>query len=314
VNAVRGIVVVLLGLGGLVLVASSHPRLRRPVLRRRLAPYLGALAGRSSTLLGTASDTSGAGAVLTPVFEPVLRVLGSRLHRMLDDGRELAMRLRAAGWDLDVSGFRSHQVTAGLTGVIAGLALGLMLGAAGRPVSPVAILVLAACLGVVGIAWRDQQLRRAVERRAEAIRIALPTVVDLVCLSVTAGESLRSAVALVADSATGPLPEELRSVLRTSRGGVPLVEALAESARVTAVDQYTRFVDAITAAQARGLPLADTMRALAFDLREQQKRDLIEVAGKKQVSMLVPVIALILPVAIVFAFFPGVVAIRTLAR
>jgi hypothetical protein len=30
--------------------------------------------------------------------------------------------------------------------------------------------------------------------------------------------------------------------------------------------------------------------------------------------MLVPVIGLILPVAIVFAFYPGVIAIRTLAR
>ena len=43
-------------------------------------------------------------------------------------------------------------------------------------------------------------------------------------------------------------------------------------------------------------------------------RELIEVAGRKQISMLLPVVALILPVAIVFAFYPGVVAIRTLAR
>ena len=70
----------------------------------------------------------------------------------------------------------------------------------------------------------------------------------------------------------------------------------------------------VVAAQERGIPLADALRSLAFDLREQDKRDLIEIAGKKQIAMLVPVIALILPVAIVFAFYPGVVAIRTLAR
>ena len=70
----------------------------------------------------------------------------------------------------------------------------------------------------------------------------------------------------------------------------------------------------VGAAQERGIPLADALRSLAFDLREHDKRELIEVAGKKQISMLVPVVTLILPVAIVFAFYPGVVAIRTLAR
>ena len=40
---------------------------------------------------------------------------------------------------------------------------------------------------------------------------------------------------------------------------------------------------------------------------------LVEAAGRKQVTMLMPVVALILPVALVFAFFPGVVAIRNLS-
>ena len=93
-----------------------------------------------------------------------------------------------------------------------------------------------------------------------------------------------------------------------------LVTALEHRARVLGVAPFDRFADAIAAAQERGIPLADALRALAFDLREHDKRELIETAGKKQISMLVPVIMLILPVAIVFAFYPGVVAIRTLAR
>jgi len=62
------------------------------------------------------------------------------------------------------------------------------------------------------------------------------------------------------------------------------------------------------------MPLGEALRAMASDVRESEKRDVIEAAGRKQVSMLVPVVGLILPVAIVFAFYPGVVAIRTLAR
>jgi tight adherence protein C len=95
---------------------------------------------------------------------------------------------------------------------------------------------------------------------------------------------------------------------------VGLVDALEHRARVLGLVPFERFVASIAAAQERGIPLADSLRAMAFDVREAQKRTTIEAAGRKQVSMLVPVVGLILPVAIVFAFFPGLVAVRTLVR
>jgi tight adherence protein C len=142
----------------------------------------------------------------------------------------------------------------------------------------------------------------------------LPPAGALLSRAVTAGESLRSALGMVVEVGGGPLGEELRRALRAARGGTPLVVALEERARLLDLAPFDRFVAAIGAAQERGIPLADALRSLAFDLREHDKRELIEVAGKKQISMLVPVVTLILPVAIVFAFYPGVVAIRTLAR
>ncbi len=233
---------------------------------------------------------------------------------MLDDGAELPDRLRASGGGIDESTFRAQQVTWGLVGALGGLAVGALGLAAGRSVSPILVLGLVVAFGVAGIAARDRALTRAVARRQETIRTALPTFVDLICLSVTAGESLRSALGMVAESAAGPLADELRSALRSARAGTPLTEALETRARIVGLAVFARFVSVVAAAQERGIPLADALRSLAFDLREQEKRDLIEVAGRKQIAMLVPVIALILPVAIVFAFYPGVVAIRTLAR
>jgi tight adherence protein C len=150
-------------------------------------------------------------------------------------------------------------------------------------------------------------------RRARA-RSEFPTVVDMVCLAVTAGESLRGALELVATAGSGPLASEIRAALRVSRGGVPLAEALEASAKQLGLPPFDRFVGAVIAAQDRGMPLGESLRAMAFDVRESEKRDVIEAAGRKQVSMLVPVVGLILPVAILFAFFPGVVAIKTLAR
>lgn len=309
-SVLRGVAVVALGASGLVLALSALPRFRRPVLRRRLTPYLGALGPRRSSLLHAAPATTGIEAVL----DPVRRALAARLHGVLDHGPDLPDRLQAAGSDLDPSAFRAEQVTWGLLGLVGGLAFALVLVGSGREVSVPLLLGLGLAAAVGGVTARDRALTRATARRRAEARAALPTVVDLVCLSVTAGESLRGALGMVVEVGGGPLGDELRRALRAARGGTPLVVALEDRARVLDLAPFHRFVAAIGAAQERGIPLADALRSLAFDLREHDKRELIEVAGRKQISMLVPVVLLILPVAIVFAFYPGVVAIRTLAR
>ena len=94
-----------------------------------------------------------------------------------------------------------------------------------------------------------------------------------------------------------PKPLQKTNDRSLSRGGTPLVAALEQRARVLELPPFDRFVAAVAAAQERGIPLADALRSLAFDLREHDKRELIEVAGRKQISMLVPVVMLILPVA-----------------
>ena len=64
------------------------------------------------------------------------------------------------------------------------------------------------------------------------------------------------------------------------------------------------------AALERGTPLADVMHAQAADVREAGRRELIESAARKEVLMMAPVVFLVLPVTILFAFFPGVVGLR----
>ena len=221
-NAVRGAVVLLAGGIGILCVLSALPRFRRPVLARRLTPYLGALGPRRSNLLGAAPAASG----LLAVFAPLRDSVAGRLHRALDDGREISDRLLASGTGMEPSAFRAEQVTWALVGSLGGLGLGGVAVSAGRSVSPVLVLAMAVTFGVGGIAARDRMLSRAITRRRDAVRIALPTVVDLVCLSVTAGESLRGALGMVAESSGGPLADELRRAIRSARTGTPLTEAL----------------------------------------------------------------------------------------
>jgi tight adherence protein C len=64
-------------------------------------------------------------------------------------------------------------------------------------------------------------------------------------------------------------------------------------------------VDGIVVAVDRGTPLADVLRAQAGDVREERRRALLDVGGRKEIAMLFPVVFLVLPVTVVFALYPG---------
>ena len=71
----------------------------------------------------------------------------------------------------------------------------------------------------------------------------------------------------------------------------------------------SRFAQGIAVAVERGTPLADVLHAQAADVREAGRRELIEVAARREVLMMVPVVFLVLPVTVLFAFWPGVVGL-----
>jgi tight adherence protein C len=118
----------------------------------------------------------------------------------------------------------------------------------------------------------------------------------------------------VARLSGGELARELGGALARSRAGVPLPEALQRVADSTSLDALARFIDGLLVAIERGTPLAEVLRAQAADVREGGKRRLLEAGGRKEIQMMVPVVFLVLPVTIVFALFPGLISIVSLAQ
>ncbi len=300
---------------GLVLVISGAPGLRRPRLAARLDPYLQGLEPATTRLL------DGAVAPLTPLpaLERLLGPLlqdGARLvERWLGGAAAVSRRLREAGAPGDLARFRAEQVLWGLAGFVTGVLTALLVPAlAGRPVSAVAV-VGGAVLGVVGgVLGRDGWLGRQVARRQARILRELPTLADLLCLAVTAGEGPRAALERAVVRSRGELSRELALVLADLRAGEPFTAAMERLAVRVPVPAVVRFVDGVVVAVERGTPLGDVLRAQAADVREQHKRDLIEAGGRREVLMLVPVVFLELPVVILFALYPGLVSLSQLAR
>ena len=308
----------LLSLGlvaGVALVVSGAPWMRRPRLTDRLEPYLRGLEPARTRLL----DRAGAPLTPLPGLERLLGPLlqdGARLvERWLGGAAAVSRRLREAGAPGDLARFRAEQVLWGLAGFVAGVLTAFLAPAlAGRPVSAVAV-VGGAVLGVLGgVLGRDGWLGRQVARRQARILRELPTLADLLCLAVTAGEGPRAALERAVARSRGELSRELALVLADLRAGEPFTTAMERLAVRVPVPAVERFVDGVVVAVDRGTPLGDVLRAQAADVREQHKRDLIEAGGRREVLMLVPVVFLELPVVILFALYPGLVSLSQLAR
>jgi tight adherence protein C len=108
----------------------------------------------------------------------------------------------------------------------------------------------------------------------------------------------------------GALSAELGRVLAEVRTGMPVSRAFDLLAARTGLPLVARFAEGISVAVERGTPLAEVLHAQAADVREAGRRALIETGARKEILMMVPVVFLVLPVTVVFAFWPGLVGLK----
>ena len=197
----------------------------------------------------------------------------------------------------------------GLTGFGAAAAIALLRALGG--VGGVGSAVVFCLLGFVcGVFLRDNRLSTQVKDRERQVLTEFPTVAELLALSVAAGESPVAALDRVVRRSHGALSEDLAKVLARIRTGEPVGQAFESLARSTGVPIVARFATGITVAMERGTPLADVLHAQAADVREAGRRLLIETAARKEIAMMAPVVFFVLPVTILFAFYPGVLGLR----
>lgn len=296
---------------GALLIGSRLLVTRRPTLESRIAPYIRDVP-TPSPLWRPRPPTDSALSALGAITAPLVEAAGERLQRILGGRASVQRRLERAGSSLTVEQFRMSQVEWALVGFASTLAVGV-LGPARQPGRAVSWLTL--CLGAAGVAimLRDSRLTQQMKNRERRMLAEFPAIADMLALSVAAGEGPVAALDRVVSSCRGALVEELARVLAESRTGVPMVLALDSLARRTGLAVVARFAEGLSVALARGTPLVDVLSAQAGDVREAAKRALIETGARKEVVMMVPVVFLILPVTLLFAFYPGVVGLNLLA-
>ncbi|HET7326147.1 MAG TPA: type II secretion system F family protein [Nocardioidaceae bacterium] len=295
---------------GLLLIVDRVVFSRGPSLASRVLPYVPDLPRVSAAATrSTARARGGAlGALVSPMAERAARRLGA----VLGGAGSIRRKLERAGSSMTVQDFRVEQVLWACVGFTAAAAVSTVAALRGSA-NPVALLIMCAAAAALGVMARDYWLSSTVQRREQRILDEFPTVADLLALSVAAGEGPSAAIARVSRICRGELSVELTRVLAESRTGVSLPAALDDLSRRTGVPAVARFAEGFAVAIDRGTPLAEVLRAQAADVREATRRSLIEAGARKEVLMMIPVVFLVLPVTVLFAFWPGVIGLRLAA-
>ena len=191
---------------------------------------------------------------------------------------------------------------------LAGLALAPVLATAGAVGILAAVVVPVAAARVPDVArGRTQARRRA------AIGTAVPELLDLVAVTVSAGLSPWSALDRVPDVISGPLRDEMARARREVALGSGWRAAMTGVAERTGVREIRRLAIELDRAERLGSPVSRRLRGLARDVRGERRAAREERARRAPVQMLFPLVFLILPAFLLLTVGPVVLStIRSL--
>jgi tight adherence protein C len=240
------------------------------------------------------------------VLGPAVRWVGERLTQW-------SPRRRLVTWQrrIDRAGLAGSWNPATLLGarLMAALTLGAVFAVrfALGPSSGRAVTLAGAA--VLGWLLPDVWLVRRGERRRVEMQQAVADTIDQLAVLVRAGLGVDAALARCANSDGGPLGRELARVVQELRLGASRQQALTDMVERTGVDDLRAVVTALTQAEQLGVPVSDTLRIQADEVRARRRQRAAEHAQKLPVKILLPLVVCIFPVLLIVLLGPAVLTV-----
>jgi tight adherence protein C len=218
--------------------------------------------------------------------EPAMRWLSTRLGGLLSPRlrEHLDQQITRAG---DVFGLLPEDV---LSLTVLSTVSGLLFGVTYCMYKDGGFLV-AVVTPILGLVFPYLQLTSTAQKRVRSIQKALPQVVDLMVLGLSAGLDFTAAVRQVVERAgrdDEPLIEELRLLLQELKLGRTRRQALAQLAQRVPCDAVRDLVAAATQSEEQGTPLAAVLAAQATASRQRRSSQAEETAAKASTGLLIP--------------------------
>jgi tight adherence protein C len=161
----------------------------------------------------------------------------------------------------------------------------------------------------IGYAAPDIYCRNLSDRRKQVMRRMLPDALDLMVICTEAGLNLDSSFQRVAREFRGGCPEladefELAAV---ELGFLPeRRDALMNLERRTDLPAMAALTGTLSQAERYGTPLAQSLRVLAAEVRDQRMMKAEEKAARLPAILTVPMVMFILPALFIVLIGPGI--------
>ncbi|MEA2588709.1 MAG: tight adherence protein [Actinomycetota bacterium] len=283
------------------LIVRPAPRLASRVRPYTLIPR--SRLGRTADIPNLAGEEAWlSGGTFRRLFGPPVLALAGWLGGLLDARSEEGLRLmlRQAGYrDLSPEEYRVRQLGAAALGAAVGVTAGLVLAG-----SAALVLVLGVLGFVIGATRWRARLDKGTALRRERLRVELYTVNQLLAMHIKTGGGPIQATQRIVARGSGVVAEELAEVLRMIAGGTSPQEAFARAAALTAEPQAARTYELLASGTERGADVGAALLAFSEDIRDDRREDLKKAATRRRAAMLVPIIALLAPVMLLFILAP----------
>ncbi len=294
----------------LVVLASALSAVAAVLITRRLVPPPRRLASRIRPYIEPSlwevqqkRHVGPVGAVFGPMWRDAAHWIGNLLDR---GSRPVTLaRLRQAGWYRElgeseiIAAYRIEQLRTLLFAVIVAVGAGQVVGAS----LPVRAMLLSLGL-TVGATRTRGRLDKAIDARRELMGVEIYTVNQLLAMRVRAGGGVIQAVRATTARGRGNVIDELEEALRLHSAGWPAADAFRRIAELTPEPFCSRTYRLLASAEERGANLGRALLALSEDVRETRRESVKRTATKRRAAMLVPTIAILAPVLILFVAAP----------
>lgn len=224
------------------------------------------------------------------------------------DKTRVRARLKQVGRECEYENFRIKQISR------ASLAAGSLFMITFLVTDTPFLAIASGVAAGIGIYFYiDRGLNREVIGYRLAIESEFASIVEMLTLSLSAGETPLNAMKRISLRSHGHLASEFAKVIDSVREGVPFQEAMDALGRRVDSVVIRRFVDSLVIAMQRGAPLIEVLQRHAAEARQNQRNILMDKAGKAEISMMVPVVFLILPISVLFALWPSLTHLNLFA-
>jgi tight adherence protein C len=156
--------------------------------------------------------------------------------------------------------------------------------------------------------WLNQIIRKITrtEYNQQEINEELNSILQMLSIMVSAGESPMSALKYVSRRSNGVLPSLISESLEKFEDGKTITQILDLLATTTRSPQVRRLTNSRQIAIIRGTPILDVFNNQILAINKLIKFNLMKLSGRSEIALLIPVVFLILPISISFAIWPSI--------